>query len=117
MVSSIKMNVLLFFAAPLAESPPAAAPAGSLPKTTPAASLASQDASSLVNLLSKVEVSPADLLSALSKVQGQGSLHGRNKKSLFENRNFILCHLSVLYHAFKATSLPEIHFSVLPFFT
>ncbi|KAM9340238.1 regulation of nuclear pre-mRNA domain-containing protein 2a [Symphorus nematophorus] len=62
--------------APLAESPPAAVPTGSLLKTTPAASVAPQDASSLVNLLSKVDVSPADLLGALSKVQGQSSLDG-----------------------------------------
>uniref|UniRef100_UPI0037E8285A regulation of nuclear pre-mRNA domain-containing protein 2a n=1 Tax=Semicossyphus pulcher TaxID=241346 RepID=UPI0037E8285A len=58
---------------PLVESPPAAA---SSLKTTPAASVAAQDASSLVNLLSKVDVSPADLLGALSKVQGKGSLDG-----------------------------------------
>ncbi|XP_047238899.1 regulation of nuclear pre-mRNA domain-containing protein 2a isoform X2 [Girardinichthys multiradiatus] len=42
----------------------------------PTAPLAPQDASSLVNLLSKVDVSPADLLSALSKVQSQSSLKG-----------------------------------------
>lgn len=58
------------------ESPPAAPPASSSLKTTPAAPVASQDASSLVNLLSKVDVSPSDLLSALSKVQGQSSLDG-----------------------------------------
>ncbi|KAL6099597.1 rprd2 [Pungitius sinensis] len=52
------------------ESPPAAAPAASLLKTTPVVSVAPQDASSLVNLLSKVDVSPADLIGALSKVQG-----------------------------------------------
>ncbi len=63
------------------ESPPAAAPAGSSLKTAPAASVASQDASSLVNLLSKVDVSPADLLGALSKVHGQGSRDGENKES------------------------------------
>ncbi|KAM4725064.1 regulation of nuclear pre-mRNA domain-containing protein 2a isoform 2-T4 [Anableps anableps] len=45
-----------------------------LPK--PTAPLAPQDASSLVNILSKVDVSPADLLSALSKVQSQSSLKG-----------------------------------------
>lgn len=59
---------------PPAESPPAAAPAGSSVKASPAASVASQDASSLVNLLSKVDVSPADLLGALSKVHGQRSV-------------------------------------------
>lgn len=72
------MGVPLFLVGPLAESPPAAAPSGSSVKATPVASVASQDASSLVNLLSKVDVSPADLLSALSKVQGQGSLDGEN---------------------------------------
>uniref|UniRef100_A0A4W6FBJ4 Regulation of nuclear pre-mRNA domain-containing protein 2 n=1 Tax=Lates calcarifer TaxID=8187 RepID=A0A4W6FBJ4_LATCA len=61
---------------PLVESPPAAAPANSSVRTTPAVSVAPEDASSLVNLLSKVDVSPADLLGALSKVQGQGSLEG-----------------------------------------
>lgn len=75
------MSVPLCLAGPLVESPPAAAPAGSSLKTTPAASVASQDASSLVNLLSKVDVSPADLLGALSKVQGQGSREGENKES------------------------------------
>lgn len=65
------------------ESPPAVAPAASSLKTTPAASVAvaSQDASSLVNLLSKVDMSPEDLLGALSKVQGQGNLEGENKES------------------------------------
>lgn len=62
------------------ESPPAA-PAGSTVRTTPAISVASQDASSLVNILSKVDVSPAELLGALSKVQGQGSLEGKNRES------------------------------------
>lgn len=60
------------------ESPPAATKAASPVKATPTSSVASQDASSLVNLLSKVDVSPADLLSALSKVQGPGSLDGEN---------------------------------------
>ncbi|KAE8281959.1 Regulation of nuclear pre-mRNA domain-containing protein 2 [Larimichthys crocea] len=63
---------------PSVESPPAAAPAGSSLRTTPAASLASQDATSLVNILSKVDVSPADLLGALSKVHGQSSRDGIN---------------------------------------
>lgn len=67
----------LFLVDALAESPPAAVPAGSV-KSASASSVASQDASSLVNLLSKVDVSPADLLSALSKVQGQGGLDGEN---------------------------------------
>ncbi|XP_040909482.1 regulation of nuclear pre-mRNA domain-containing protein 2a [Toxotes jaculatrix] len=64
---------------PLVESPPAAAPASSSVRTTPAVPavpVASQDASSLVNLLSKVDMSPAELLGALSKVQGQSSLEG-----------------------------------------
>lgn len=49
-------------------------------KSTAASPVVSQDATSLVNILSKVDVSPADLLSALSKVQGQGSIEGTNKK-------------------------------------
>lgn len=61
---------------PSVESPPTTAPTTSSVKTTPSAPLASQDPSSLVSLLSKVDVSPADLLSALSKVQGQSSLEG-----------------------------------------
>ncbi|KAM6899983.1 regulation of nuclear pre-mRNA domain-containing protein 2a [Xenentodon cancila] len=61
---------------PAVESPPTSAPVCSSVNTTPAALLASQDASSLVNLLSKVDVSPADLLSALSKVQGQSRMEG-----------------------------------------
>lgn len=62
--------------APLVETPPAAAPTVSSVKSTPALPVAAQDPSSLVSILSKVEVSPADLLSALSKVQGQSSLEG-----------------------------------------
>lgn len=58
------------------ETPPEAAPAVSSIKSTPAVPVATQDPSSLVSILSKVEVSPADLLSALSKVQGQSSLEG-----------------------------------------
>lgn len=58
---------------PLTESPPAA---NSSLKTTPAASSIPQDANSLVNLLSKVDVSPSDLLGALSKVQGKSSIEG-----------------------------------------
>lgn len=67
----------------VAESPPVAVPPESLVKATPAASVAPQDASSLVNLLSKVDVSPVDLLSALSKVQKQSSFDGEN----FQPRN------------------------------
>ncbi|XP_056254667.1 regulation of nuclear pre-mRNA domain-containing protein 2a [Seriola aureovittata] len=69
------LNSVMKNTGPLVESPSAAATTGSSVRTTPV-SVASQDASSLVNLLSKVDVSPADLLSALSKVQGQGSLEG-----------------------------------------
>lgn len=75
------MIVCLGLAVPLVESPPAAAPALSSLKTTPAPSVAAQDPSSLVNLLSEVDMSPADLLGALSKVQGQGSFDGENKES------------------------------------
>lgn len=63
---------------PSAESPPVAAPPPPSVKAAPVASVAPQDASSLVNLLSKVDVSPADLLSALSKVQGLESIDGEN---------------------------------------
>ncbi|CAK6949228.1 regulation of nuclear pre-mRNA domain-containing protein 2a [Scomber scombrus] len=72
------LNSVMKNTGPLVESPSAAALTGSSVKTKPAASVASQDASSLVNLLSKVDVSPADILGALSKVQGQsqGSLEG-----------------------------------------
>ncbi|XP_011479065.1 regulation of nuclear pre-mRNA domain-containing protein 2 isoform X1 [Oryzias latipes] len=45
-------------------------------KPPPAAPVVLGNASSLVSLLSKVDVSPADLLSALSKVQSQTSLQG-----------------------------------------
>lgn len=55
-----------------------AVPAESLAKAAPAASGAPQDATSLVNLLSKVDVSPVDLLSALSKVQKQSSFDGES---------------------------------------
>lgn len=55
---------------PSVESPPAAM------KSTPASSLPPPEASSLANLFSKVDVSPADLLGALSKVQGKGGLEG-----------------------------------------
>nr|XP_020441679.1 regulation of nuclear pre-mRNA domain-containing protein 2-like [Monopterus albus] len=60
---------------PLMESPPAATP-GSSVKPTSADVVPSQDASSLVDLLSKVDMNPAELLSALSRVQEQGSLEG-----------------------------------------
>ncbi|XP_071355956.1 regulation of nuclear pre-mRNA domain-containing protein 2a [Trachinotus anak] len=70
------LNSVMKNTGPLVESPPAAAPTGSSARTTPAIPVASQEASSLVNLFSKVDVRPADLLSALSKVQGQGSLEG-----------------------------------------
>lgn len=63
---------------PEVESPPAPVLSESLVKSTPTASAALQDASSLVNLLSKVDVSPVDLLSALSKVQKQSSFDGEN---------------------------------------
>lgn len=63
---------------PSAESPSVAAPPPASVKTAPVASVAPQDASSLVNLLSKVDVSPADLLSALSKVQGLDGIDGEN---------------------------------------
>ncbi|XP_075867934.1 regulation of nuclear pre-mRNA domain-containing protein 2a isoform X2 [Nelusetta ayraudi] len=60
-----------------ADSPPAAArPPPSLKTTAHVSSAAPQDTGSLVNLLSKVDMSPADLLSALSKVQGLDSLDG-----------------------------------------
>lgn len=83
------MIVCLGLAGPSVESPPAAAPALSSLKTTPAAPVAAQDPSSLVNLLSEVDMSPADLLGALSKVQGQGSFDGENKDSFtyFEKIN------------------------------
>lgn len=89
------------------ESPSAAALTGSSVKTKPAASVASQDASSLVNLLSKVDVSPADLLGALSKVQGQnqGSLEGENKDS--HSNNFIrqITYLFYIMHHLKCVSV------------
>lgn len=69
---------LLHLLDPEVESPPALVLSESLVKSTPTASAAQQDASSLVNLLSKVDVSPVDLLSALSKVQKQSSFDGEN---------------------------------------
>lgn len=67
--------VALFFLDVAAESPPVAVPAESSVKAAPGAP---QDATSLVNLLSKVDVSPVDLLSALSKVQKQSSFDGES---------------------------------------
>ncbi|XP_037549319.1 regulation of nuclear pre-mRNA domain-containing protein 2a [Nematolebias whitei] len=58
------------------ESPPTASPIICSEKPKPAAPLALHDASSLISLLSKVDMSPADLLSALSKVQGHSSVKG-----------------------------------------
>ncbi|XP_034016100.1 regulation of nuclear pre-mRNA domain-containing protein 2a [Thalassophryne amazonica] len=61
---------------PVMESPPLP-PADLSTKTTPAmASAALTNASSLSNLLSKVDMTPGDLLSALSKVQGQSRRQG-----------------------------------------
>lgn len=65
----------------MVESPPASVPSEALAKVAPAAAAASvtpQDASSLVSLLSKVDVCPVDLLSALSKVQKPGSFDGES---------------------------------------
>ncbi|XP_030003887.1 regulation of nuclear pre-mRNA domain-containing protein 2a [Sphaeramia orbicularis] len=59
---------------PVAETPTPASAASSV--DSPSASVPSQDSSSLSNLLSKVDVSAADLLSALSKVQAHGGLEG-----------------------------------------
>ncbi|CAN9504067.1 unnamed protein product [Ophioblennius macclurei] len=72
------LNSVMKTTAPAAESPPAAPPASSSSKSTSAAATpaTTQDPASLVSLLSKVDVSPADLLSALSKVQGHGRLTG-----------------------------------------
>ncbi|XP_017275188.1 regulation of nuclear pre-mRNA domain-containing protein 2a [Kryptolebias marmoratus] len=70
-INPVKKNTGL-----VTESPPTAAPTTSCVKPKPAAPLALQDASSLINFLSKVDMNPADLLSALSKVQGQSSLKG-----------------------------------------
>lgn len=61
------------------EGSPATVPTeSSVAAVAPAASVAPQDSSSLVNLLSKVDVSPVDLLSALSKVQKQSSFDGES---------------------------------------
>lgn len=74
---------------PSAESPSVTAPPPPSVKTAPVASVAPQDASSLVNLLSKVDVSPADLLSALSKVQGLDSIDGENSFSGCVTKSFL----------------------------
>ncbi|XP_069549383.1 LOW QUALITY PROTEIN: regulation of nuclear pre-mRNA domain-containing protein 2a [Brachyistius frenatus] len=58
------------------ETPPPAAPASSSVKTAPAAPAVSRDASSLLDFLSDVDMCPAELLSALSKVQGPDSRAG-----------------------------------------
>lgn len=80
--SQVRFNLNLV--SPSADSPPAAArPPPSLKTTASVSSTASQDTGSLVNLLSKVDMSPADLLSALSKVQGLDSLDGENLLSFF----------------------------------
>ncbi|XP_075995230.1 regulation of nuclear pre-mRNA domain-containing protein 2a isoform X2 [Genypterus blacodes] len=55
------------------ESPSAPPPTEPPVKTTPPAPVTSVDATSLVNLLSKVDMTPTELLSTLSKVQGPGS--------------------------------------------
>ncbi|XP_034066171.1 regulation of nuclear pre-mRNA domain-containing protein 2a isoform X1 [Gymnodraco acuticeps] len=70
------LNAVMKNTGPLVESPPAASPAASSLKSPPAAPVAPHEASSLVNLLSKVDMSSADILGALSKVQGRGSLGG-----------------------------------------
>ncbi|KAK5854923.1 hypothetical protein PBY51_005073 [Eleginops maclovinus] len=70
------LNAVMKNTGPLVESPHAAAPAASSLKSPLTAPVASQEASSMVNLLSKVDMSPADILGALSKVQGRGSLGG-----------------------------------------
>ncbi|XP_077599947.1 regulation of nuclear pre-mRNA domain-containing protein 2a [Stigmatopora nigra] len=57
---------------PPVESPSAANPHSSVQTIPPA----SEDAPSLVEILAKVDMSPAELLSALSKVQSQGGLDG-----------------------------------------
>lgn len=85
------------------ESHPAAAPTGSSVKTT-SASVASQDASSLTNILSKVDMSPAELLSALSKVQGQGSLDGekRNCSAYFKSLHLVYISQHLCFFSFFA---------------
>lgn len=61
-----------------ADSPPAAArPPPSLSTAVPDSSADPQHGGGLVSVLSKVDMSPADLLNALSKVQGLDSLDGK----------------------------------------
>ena len=99
----LTVRVPLCLAGPLVESPPAAAPATEI---TPVISVASQDASSLVNLLSKVDVIPSDLLGALSKVQGQSSFAGETKESsVFSFKTNILYHVCILSSTIKAACL------------
>lgn len=62
---------------PSADSPPAAArPPAPIKTAAPVSSADPQDGGPLVSLLSKVDMSPADLLNALSKVQRLDSLDG-----------------------------------------
>ncbi|KAF7664808.1 hypothetical protein LDENG_00164750, partial [Lucifuga dentata] len=69
-LSSVVKNTV---ESPAASPPAAPPPASSSMKTTPPASASSVDAVSLVNLLSKVDMTPTELLSTLSKVHRQGS--------------------------------------------
>lgn len=62
-----------------------AVPSESSVKSGPAASVAPQDASSLVSLLSKVDVCPVDLLSALSKVQKPGGFEGESTSGALQD--------------------------------
>ena len=59
-----------------AEAPPLGTGSGSLSAQTttlPPASVLPKDARSLVSMLSKVDMTPGDLLNALAKAHGQGS--------------------------------------------
>ncbi|XP_051928191.1 regulation of nuclear pre-mRNA domain-containing protein 2a [Hippocampus zosterae] len=66
------LNAAMKSTGPPAESPSATTPFSSAETLRPAC----EEATSLVDILAKVDMSPADLLSALSKVQGQGGLEG-----------------------------------------
>ncbi|XP_061615495.1 regulation of nuclear pre-mRNA domain-containing protein 2a [Phyllopteryx taeniolatus] len=66
------LNAAMKNTGPPVESPTTANPYLSVETIPPA----SEDATSLVDILAKVDMSPADLISALSKVQAQGSLDG-----------------------------------------
>ncbi|XP_077403906.1 regulation of nuclear pre-mRNA domain-containing protein 2a [Vanacampus margaritifer] len=66
------LNAAMKNTGPPVESPSAANPYSSGETLHPA----SEDATSLVDILAQVDMSPADLLSALSKVQAQGGLDG-----------------------------------------